>query len=330
MLTRIITGFFLFIAAGLWLFFPVASTESSRFLAIDVFNMINGLIIAIGGWEFAKLVFLNPGENHDAASPSSGSSENRNLLLKRFLYAAAVFLLALLSFKYVDLKIWEGNWARPAEVFRNLGMSPLLWILAFGALWWLTAMVMVFFYPRSGFMMRFWWQRALAGVLTLIPFGVSLLLLRYTGISHYDEDPYIGSRILLSVMMLVWSADSGAYFTGRLLGRHHMSSHVSPKKTWEGLAGGVVLALLVYGVLYYAGMYTVYYSGFAALTAAALLTVIFSVFGDLSESMYKRYAGIKDSGVIFPGHGGMLDRIDSLCAAIPVFLVSYSLFSLLF
>lgn len=330
MLTRIITGFFLFIAAGLWLFFPAAGTESHPFLALDVFKMISGLVIAIGGWEFAKLVFLKPAENHGDNPASSGSPEDRNLLLKRFLYAAAVFLLALLSFNYVDHEVWTGSWARPAEVIRNLGMSPLLWILAFGAIWWLAASVMVFFYPSSGVLMRFWWQRALAGILTLIPFGASLLLLRYTGISHYDEDPYIGSRILLSVMMLVWSADTGAYFTGRFLGRHHMSSHVSPKKTWEGLAGGVILALLVYGILYYTGMYTVYYSGFAALTLAALLTVIFSVFGDLSESMYKRYAGIKDSGVIFPGHGGMLDRIDSLCAAIPVFLVSYALFSLLF
>ena len=216
MLTRIITGFFLFIAAGLWLFFPVASTESSRFLALDVFNMISGLIIAIGGWEFAKLVFLKPGESNGATPAPSGSSEDRNLLLKRFLYAAVIFLLAILSFKYVDHEVWTGSWARPAEVIRNLGISPLLGILAFGAFWWLGAMIMVFFYPRSGILMRFWWQRALAGVFTLIPFGVSLLLLRYTGISHYDEDPYIGSRILLSVMMLVWSADTGAYFQKNL------------------------------------------------------------------------------------------------------------------
>ena len=329
MLTRIITGFFLFVFAGLWLFFPVAETASARFLGLDIFNLVAVLIVVIGGWEFSKLVFPDNSVSTAPVSDSSGVRESRNLFLKRCLYALFVFLSALLSFKYVVREVSLGDWARPAEILSNLSNGFVFWILLAGFAWWVLATVMVFCYPRSGVMMRSWWQRAIYGLLTLIPFGVSLMLLRDTGITHYGDDPYIGSRILLSVMMLVWSADSGAYFAGRLLGKHHMSAHVSPKKTWEGLAGGVLLALAVYGILYGTGMYTVYYSNFAALTVSAVLAVIFSVFGDLSESMFKRYAGIKDSGVLFPGHGGMLDRIDSLCAAVPVFLVSYSILSVL-
>ena len=328
MLTRTITGFFLFVFAGLWLFFPVSETESARYLALDIFNIVTVLIVVIGGWEFSKLVFLWEGDRA-GADPSVSGKPPRNLFLKRSLYAAFVFLVALLAFKDVVREVGFGDWARPAEVLSNLSNGFVFWVLMAGLFWWLLATVMVFCYPRSGVMMRFWWQRSLYGLFTLIPFGVSLMLLRGTGISHYGDDPCIGSRILLSVMMLVWSADSGAYFAGRLLGKHHMSSHVSPKKTWEGLAGGVLLALAVYCILYCTGMYTVYYSNFAALTVSAVLAVVFSVFGDLSESMFKRYAGIKDSGVIFPGHGGMLDRIDSLCAAVPVFLLSYSILSVL-
>ena len=320
MLTRTITGFFLFVFAGLWLFFPVSETESARYLALDIFNIVTVLIVVIGGWEFSKLVFLWEGDRAGADPSVSGKAP---YLSDRLIFPQLLYKLHVMG------KIGFGDWARPAEVLSNLSNGFVFWVLMAGLFWWLLATVMVFCYPRSGVMMRFWWQRALYGLFTLIPFGVSLMLLRGTGISHYGDDPCIGSRILLSVMMLVWSADSGAYFAGRLLGKHHMSSHVSPKKTWEGLAGGVLLALAVYCILYCTGMYTVYYSNFAALTVSAVLAVVFSVFGDLSESMFKRYAGIKDSGVIFPGHGGMLDRIDSLCAAVPVFLLSYSILSVL-
>jgi len=127
---------------------------------------------------------------------------------------------------------------------------------------------------------------------------------------------------LLYVFLLVWSADSGAYFVGRKLGRRKMAPHVSPNKSVEGLAGGLVTGLLVViGISVFKLQLTgVSLIAFVALSA---LTILASVLGDLFESMLKRRADIKDSGNILPGHGGVLDRIDSLLAATPIFALGF-------
>ncbi len=124
------------------------------------------------------------------------------------------------------------------------------------------------------------------------------------------------------VFLLVWCADSGAYFVGRKLGRRKMAPNVSPNKSMEGLAGGLVTGLLVVVVI---SVFKLQLTGTAlfAFVALSALTILVSVLGDLFESMLKRRAGVKDSGTILPGHGGILDRIDSLLSATPIFALGF-------
>lgn len=151
--------------------------------------------------------------------------------------------------------------------------------------------------------------RAGAGILVLVPAWLSLSIIHGT---H-------GAGYVLFLMLLVWAADTGAYFAGRRWGRHKLAINVSPGKTWEGVAGGfsLVLPVAVTGGLYFdvAGAMQL-----LLFVAVCVIAVIFSIVGDLFESMYKRQAGVKDSGKLLPGHGGILDRIDSLTAASPLFM----------
>ena len=128
-------------------------------------------------------------------------------------------------------------------------------------------------------------------------------------------------------MALVWCADSGAYFAGRFFGKHKMLPNVSPKKTMEGLFGGLVTAVIGMLVFLKLGYFGQYGDNYVAVIGAGILAIVMSVIGDLVESMFKRLSNIKDSGRIFPGHGGMLDRIDSQLAAIPVFITFVYLLS---
>lgn len=196
-------------------------------------------------------------------------------------------------------------------------------ILYAGAMWWCLALVMVLRYPKW----TSWWQgsrwvKSLFGLLTLLPFFWSLLLLRSY---EYALHPQLGGWILFLVMLLVWCADSGAYFVGRAVGRHKMLPAVSPKKTVEGLVGGLFLSTCVAAYVAYSCAFS-FHQGLI-LVISSMLAVLASVLGDLSESLFKREAGIKDSGSLLPGHGGVLDRIDSLTSALPVFVVSYLLLS---
>lgn len=127
---------------------------------------------------------------------------------------------------------------------------------------------------------------------------------------------------LMYVFLLVWCADSGAYFVGRKLGRRKMAPNVSPNKSMEGLAGGLVTGLLVVIVI---SVFKLQLTGVAlvAFVALSAVTILASVLGDLFESMLKRRAKVKDSGTILPGHGGILDRIDSLLSATPIFALGF-------
>jgi phosphatidate cytidylyltransferase len=122
-----------------------------------------------------------------------------------------------------------------------------------------------------------------------------------------------GRLWLLFTLALIWAGDTLAYFTGRAIGQHPMAPQISPKKTWEGAAGNVVGSLLV------AGIFSRWLDvGLNHLLAIALLANVAGQLGDLVESAYKRGAGVKDSGTLLPGHGGMLDRVDALIFAVPV------------
>jgi phosphatidate cytidylyltransferase len=145
--------------------------------------------------------------------------------------------------------------------------------------------------------------RALTGTLVILPTWAALVALR-------EDSPWL----LLGVMALVWIADSAAYFAGRRFGRHKLAPEISPGKSWEGVIGAGV-ALVLYASAISAAIHGLRIPG-ALILAAALL--YFSILGDLFESWMKRVAGVKDSGNLLPGHGGVLDRIDALCAALPI------------
>ena len=126
------------------------------------------------------------------------------------------------------------------------------------------------------------------------------------------------------LFIIVWSADIGAYFVGKSIGKNKLMPNVSPGKTFEGFLGGVACA----GFLTAVSGYLIGFTNsqmISALVVAAIISVV-SVLGDLSESMLKREAGIKDSGSILPGHGGILDRIDSLTATAPIFALCFIMF----
>ena len=146
---------------------------------------------------------------------------------------------------------------------------------------------------------------AVVGWLVLLPTGMAMLDLRVE-----NPQPWW----LLGVMGLVWMADISAYFAGRKFGKHKLAPSISPGKTWEGVAGAM-LGVMVYVIVVMVG------SGLEqrySLLLYAIAGVVFSVIGDLFESAIKRQAGVKDSGALLPGHGGLLDRIDALTSTLPL------------
>jgi phosphatidate cytidylyltransferase len=166
--------------------------------------------------------------------------------------------------------------------------------------WWLLAFLWVSLAPTRVRPV----SAALAGLLALVPCWLALVHLTLaTQSTHW----------VLFTLALVWAADTGAFFAGRWLGRVPLAPRVSPKKTWEGVIGGIVTSALV---AWLAATYLFIVDPWPfVLTCIAVAAV--SVVGDLTESLLKRAVGLKDSGSVFPGHGGMLDRIDSVTAAAP-------------
>lgn len=175
----------------------------------------------------------------------------------------------------------------------------LLLIAACG--WWLVAFVWTFFFPTPIPAAVRW----VCGVLVLVPLFMALQ-------SLYQLDPVL----LLFSLLIVWAADIGAYFVGRKFGRVKLAPSISPGKTWEGVFGG--LAAVVVLTLVWAHFREL---GVAVLLPFCLGVAALSIVGDLTVSMFKRTAGVKDSGKLFPGHGGVLDRIDSVSAAAPLFVI---------
>ena len=193
-----------------------------------------------------------------------------------------------------------------------LDASNILYLTGAGVIWWLFATVMVFRY-RGG-------DDFQPGIIDVLN-GIFLLLPCWAGIVWLQAQEY-GPQLVLFMMMCIWAADSGAYFAGRRFGKRKLAPHVSPGKSWEGVFGGFIFAVLfaILSSLFWFEWQGEFAAGFILL---AVVTVIISVVGDLAESVFKRRVGVKDSGTILPGHGGVLDRIDSLTAAAPVFATGY-------
>lgn len=155
--------------------------------------------------------------------------------------------------------------------------------------------------------------------------GCLLLVIAWLAVIQIHAIEHFGKHLVLALMVMIWIADSAAYFSGRLFGKHKLSPQVSPGKTWEGVAGGVI-GVAVFGFMLVSHPYF-YHTNAFVLAAFSMVVAFVSVGGDLFESKIKRQRGVKDSGHILPGHGGIYDRIDSLIAAAPVYLLGISLFS---
>ena len=191
---------------------------------------------------------------------------------------------------------------------------PSTWktgIYLFWAIWWCLAGIMVISYQSGGQpvpenrVLKY-----LIGCCVLLPATLCLLYL-------YDSDG--GPELVLLFFVLIWVVDSAAFFIGSRFGRARLAERVSPGKSWEGFIGSLVAAAIL--AFLYAGFGIVAGLNVVELVLVLTVTAGFSVIGDLFESMFKRHVNLKDSGRLLPGHGGMLDRIDSLTAAAPVYML---------
>ncbi len=178
---------------------------------------------------------------------------------------------------------------------------------------------MVVAFPKSKPIVNNAVLKTVYGHLTLLPCFASLLALKALGTMNA---PYMGPFLVLLVMLVVWAADSGAYFVGKSFGKTKLIPNVSPAKTVEGLVGGLFTSMFIVALV----MAISPEQELVLIIAVTVFVALVSALGDLTESMFKRVAKIKDSGNILPGHGGVLDRIDSLTAAFPVFTMIYLAF----
>lgn len=218
-----------------------------------------------------------------------------------------------------------GPAARLAYTLAVLGivLSGWLWlraggsalpVLVAGALWWLAAMACLAAFVRNPAKpMPPLLVSALIGVVVLVAFWFAIVAL-------HDEGAF-GPYWVTMLLLLVWGSDTGGYFAGRTWGRCKLAPLISPGKTWEGAVGSILLGVMGGGTYYACGRLLDFApAGVSPLMflGLALVTIVIAIVGDLFESMLKRQRGIKDSGGLLPGHGGVLDRIDGLLAAAPI------------
>ena len=206
-----------------------------------------------------------------------------------FLYAALTLLL-MMAFIWFDA--------------HHSGIRlPHLSIYTVSAVLWL---VVVPIWMAAGLKVENQALMCLTGWAVLLPTGLAMLDLR-------SLSPWL----LLLAMSLVWVADIGAYFSGRRFGKHKLAPGISPGKTWEGVAGALLCTSIYALIVWYALAARLVVPSFAIVLPAIWCWVALAVIGDLFESLIKRQAGVKDSGSLLPGHGGLLDRIDALTSTLP-------------
>jgi len=254
------------------------------------FSVLIALIILIAAYEWAGLI-----------SPQHKTTKLPYILSVGSMLLGCFFLLGV------------SPDAQSIDIFR----ASLVLIL--GLLFWLISLFLLAGYPDNS---RLWNDESkivLMGVLVLVPTFVGVVVLKYLLPSGF---------LVLALVILVAAADVGAYFVGVNFGSRKLAASLSPKKSWEGVWGGLTLSLIVAaGFIWAMHNYLIALSAIQVLSLLALSmgVTFFSVVGDLVESMLKRNCGLKDSGAILPGHGGVLDRVDGLVAATPVFVLAMML-----
>lgn len=248
------------------------------------------------------------------------------------LLLAAVFSLPALGWTIlVALMIWQGavEWARLSSMAGRVAtfycaatlllMLGILWFDAGAAaervlvhhLFWYFVAVLLWVLVVPAWMIAAWrpknpWLMGLVGWAVLLPTGLAMIDLR-------NASPWL----LLGAMSVVWVADIAAYFAGKRFGKNKLAPAISPGKTWEGVLGAlIVVSIYVLAVGWGSGLFKSY-PVFPGIIIASWWWVGLAVIGDLFESAVKRQAGVKDSGALLPGHGGLLDRIDALTSTLP-------------
>ena len=235
-------------------------------------------------------------------------------------------VVALGAWEWSRLAGWNATAARCVYVGRMLALLVLLYLscdlggspareqvqplLGLACLWWSFALLWVKSYPASAVLWSTVVVRSLMGLLILsLAWVAAMYLLSYPR----------GGLLMVLMILVVVTADVGAYFSGKTWGKHKLAFEVSPKKTWEGFWGGMAACLVLAVVLWSLLPDESSHIGLWAVIAVVLTTAMASVVGDLTVSMVKRESGAKDSGSLLPGHGGVLDRLDSISGAAPVF-----------
>jgi phosphatidate cytidylyltransferase len=261
------------------------------------------------------------------------------MLKQRLLTAAVLIPLVVFSLLYLPTSIvqwllagvvvlaaWEwfaiiGYNERPERLFAfaSLGLIVVLTFifisyLLLAIILWSVILVLVVRYAHTALPIKIE-KVIMQPVLAVILASLVLALFWHSAVLLHSTP--LGAQQLLYIMVLVWLADTGGYFAGKRWGKTKLARAISPNKTWEGVAGAVVLGLIWAFIAYALNL-----SGSLSLISWLLLSLVallISIVGDLFESLFKRAHNIKDSGNLLPGHGGILDRIDSLLAAVPVF-----------
>lgn len=249
------------------------------------------ILLGVAAWEWAKL-------------------SNLQNSLARAAYAGVAIAICCLAVYFLSGLIEsQPNVQLKYNVFSfepSFHFAGILWAVIF--LWLLS-------FPASSVVWGNQLVSLLLGFCILVPFVLSLLAL-----SAESK----GLTMIFYVVCLVAAADSGAYFVGKAIGKTKLAEKVSPNKTWEGFAGGLAAALLLAAVVWF--FIESFGFSLAAFLLIAFICACVGVLGDLFESMLKRHRGVKDSGSILPGHGGVLDRIDSHMAALPIFAMCYAIY----
>ncbi len=266
------------------------------FLSLEHFALALLAVNFLMAWEWARL---------------SGFEKN----WQRILFGLSVVLLSVIIWlNQMNLTSWPAS-SWPNEW--NWQQLPLM-VYSLTLILWCVAVAFVLFADPEKLKNHFFrWLQLCIGVILLIGFWISMISLRHT--ENLNDDSLRGGWILLYMMMLIWAADIGGYIFGRLWGRHKIAPVVSPGKTWEGFSGSVLLSTLVAFIGIEWLSIPVTHFGLFFLTI--FFIVIIALWGDLFESLLKRRAHLKDSSQLLPGHGGLLDRMDSSLAVAPFFLL---------